>query len=705
MIKITQVPKIRSKIEDEASWLCDPFANSRVYGTKFTLKDRYFSWKFFLKEESKEDAFKNGYQFLDYLREIYPGLSGEVKVKPIDFKQINKQKLLLELTLPKPFFNKQINLFKKIINLFTFNKNHVIKIYILWQKDDSLIGEIKGTELETEYKLDENFKIKIYLSLVPKFDNNIHIEDQKAELKGHLEYLTTEIANIEGETATLTQVSPDTWKQILNGRVFWKNLLGVDTGRFYRGIIDQIPEDKIPGFVSPKVIDFTIPEYFLLDKAITVRNENISFLQKSNQKEISLGYYISRGVKTHKKVNLSINDLVHHTFISGLTGSGKTTFLNQIQQEISIKYPNCGILIIGMRKKDEDIPYNLDITLRYGDQDFRVPYYFKGENIEVTLEQLAALLASSLGLKQPVDIIMYNAMIKYFEKNKDLPDTLEDLFGKLLNWFKNYPYHRKYQTNITNAIKNRALRWSSSPILKNITRLPSIKPFWFMEWINGKNIYIDLSKSICNDFIKKLLINLIFQMIRIFFPQIRKNKLKNLIILDEIGVILKKPATTVSNDDEFVSQYFFEEVFSDFLEAFRSRGIGLILTAQKPSQLFESVYSLPSILILFRTAHSCSNLFTNDREEQDTLAIFEARRAIVIDGVNGRKFAIYTKDFNYKNFSNHPVNRIQNLCPSCKNYIKPYDNFCSVCGNSLNLDSKSTIDKSDIESTKLKENN
>ncbi len=694
-IKIMQVPNMGSNNEGEPSWLCNPFADSRVYGMKFTIERDHFSWKFFFKDDSKREAIKNGFGFLDYLKEIYPGLSGDVRVKPINYDKLNEQKLILELILPKPYFSKKINLFRKILNLFIFNKKHRIEIYILWQKDDSIIGAIEGTELETEYKLDENYKIKIFISVIPKFDKNSDIEFQKAELNGHLNYLTTEIHNIDGEKALLKQVPSNTWEQVLNGRVFWKNLMSVDTGRFYRGIIDQIPEDKIPGFVNPKVVDFNIPENLLLNKAIKVRNENISFLKRSNQKDLCLGYYINRGVITNKKVFLSFDDLIHHLFISGLTGTGKTTLLNQVQHEISRKAPDCGILIISLRKRKADIPFILDHILRYGDPDLRIPYYFKGENMEVTFEQMAALLVSSIGLKQPVDIVLYNAMIKYFETNQDLPDTLEKLFGKLLKWFEKNPYHEKYQTNIINAIKNRAIRWTSSSILKKITKLPSVKPFWFIEWMNGKNIFIDLSKSLCNEFIKKLLINLIFQMIRIFFPQIKTNTLKNVIMLDEIGVIAKKPSTTISNDDEFISQYFFEEVLSDFLEAFRSRGISMIITAQYPSKLFESVYSLPSILILFTTAHSCSKLFTNNIEEQDTLALLGKRKALVMDGVNGRKFAIYTIDFNHEAVLNNSYNKIENICISCESYFNPYDNYCSVCGNPLNVGSKENTEKVD----------
>lgn len=617
------------------------------------------------------------------MKEIYPGLSGEVKVKPIDHERSNKKKKFFEIILPPPYFSRKINIFEKIINFFTYKSDSKVKIYIIWQRDDSFIKEIEGTELETDIKLDENYKIKIYINPIPEISKSSGIDDSLAELEGHLKYLTTNIQNTDGDSAQLKKAPNDTWERILEGRVFYKNHMNLDTGRFYRKILDKIPEDKIPGFVNPKILDFNIYETIPLEKAIRVRNENINFLHKTNPNDICLGHYIHRGVITDRKIYFSAHDLIYHVFIGGLTGSGKTTFLNHIQHEISTKVPKCGVLIINLKKQEQDLPYKLDLSMKYGDPDLRIPYYIPSENIEVIFEQLAAILSSSLGLKQPVDIAFYNVMIEYFEENKDLPGTLKELFGKLLNWFETYQYHKKYQTNIKTAIKNRALKATKSPILNNITKLPSIKPSWFIEWMNGKNIFIDLSDDICNEFIKRLLINLIFQMIRIFFPQTSASKLKNVVMLDEIGEIGKKPATITSNDDEFISQYFLEKVLSEFFKAFRSRGIGVIVATQKPSELFESIYSLPNILFLFTLAHSCSKLFTNDLEEQDVLRRLGKRRAIVIDGVNGRKFAIYTISFNHEKTSDssHAIKR--NVCYSCENFVYVYDNYCSTCGAPL----------------------
>jgi hypothetical protein len=99
------------------------------------------------------------------------------------------------------------------------------------------------------------------------------------------------------------------------------------------------------------------------------------------------------------------------------------------------------------------------------------------------------------------------------------------------------------------------------------------------------------------------------------------------------------------------NESFNEQTVRNILGGFRSRGVSLLSIVNKPSRLFESVHSLPSIKIVFRTAHSCNHLFTKIVEEQEFLKGLEHRRAIVIDGVNGYKYEIFTPDFDYLNFN------------------------------------------------------
>ncbi|MBY8986526.1 MAG: hypothetical protein KGD65_15750, partial [Candidatus Lokiarchaeota archaeon] len=67
-----------------------------------------------------------------------------------------------------------------------------------------------------------------------------------------------------------------------------------------------------------------------------------------------------------------------------------------------------------------------------------------------------------------------------------------------------------------------------------------------------------------------------------------------------------------------------------------------------PSKLFEAVYKLPNIKILFRTDKGCLQLFGLNSEEQEAVFNQKRRRALVIDGVNARRFSIHTMEYHHK---------------------------------------------------------
>jgi len=86
----------------------------------------------------------------------------------------------------------------------------------------------------------------------------------------------------------------------------------------------------------------------------------------------------------------------------------------------------------------------------------------------------------------------------------------------------------------------------------------------------------------------------------------------------------------------------------DVLKADFGKGIARI-DPEIFERLFEAVYTLPNIKILFRPDKKCLQLFTLNSEEQEFISNQKRRRAFVIDGVNARKFTIHTMDSFYKN--------------------------------------------------------
>ncbi|MGB5911345.1 MAG: hypothetical protein WBH31_09150 [Promethearchaeia archaeon] len=643
---------MKNSSENNNSWLCNPFGDARVYTTRITL-DEEFSWEFFFKEDSKKEAYQSAESFLLYLKEVYPGLAGQVKVRGINYMDLQTKKQIFELILPNPVFAKKINLIKKIMNLFPVSKEFKKSFFISWQEDDSVIKELENfAKLKQHITLDENYKAKVFFLIEPKFNNNSEISNQVIEeIK---EYMAMDIRNADNENASISDAPPDTWRYILEEMVFWKNILDCDTGRFYRRVEGGIPPEMIPAFISPKVVDFSFNHDIPLDKAFTIKNEKIGFNSdfRNNSSRILLGYYIKHGVITENPVYLHLEDLVQHIFMSGLTGVGKTTIESQLKQRIKKTGNPCGVLTIKLLKGNESFMFSSEIMLKKGDPKLRVPYIMEGEEIDQIIEQVAGYSVASVGLKNVVVSIMEIVLTHEYENKGKFPAKIKQAFARVHLHLEENPYHKKFQTNILKALENRVMKLLSNPILEKILETGPI-PEWFIEWQNGKDVYIDLSgfkKSA-----QRLLVHAIFQLIRTCSPELDakklmhskdpSQKLKNVIMMDEVGSILGKPKYQSYDDDETITKHYLEIVFEEFLSAFRSRGIGIILGDHMPSRLFEGVYKLPSIKILFRTDKEDLQKFGLDVEDIMVIDTLKNRFAFIKDGVNSRRFLFYTTDY------------------------------------------------------------
>lgn len=658
IITITQIPDHRQLTKNEKVWLCDPFGNkylpederdgNYIYGTHFLLHQDTFKWEFILKEPSQERARISAELFLGYLKELYPGVVGDIRVKPILEENFEKSKKLYELVLPNPPFHKKVYLLQKILNLFCYKKDIDIDIYIFWSKADDLVGEIHGTNIERDYQLQEDYyKFKTFIAISPHDGSN----DYPISLS-QIRSLGIGIINSEGECAEILDPSPKNWEQILKFQVFWKNRDKINTGRFYQNIKGLFLTEGFPSWANAKSIDFAIPHNFLAPSAIVFNHENLgSFLHSKNG--IYIGNWVRNGERVEVRRYLQPNDLIHHLFITGGTGTGKTYCCAHIKSEIRKKNPQVGVLIINLKKNDGLLKNKADISLKYGDEDLRVPYIYlsdKDTDITGTIESFVDLLISSIGLPRFIDHAMANAVKAIYGKYKNLPKNLEEIFQPTLDWFEyKTRYDEKTRSRAKSAIKMRAYRLLNNPIIRRMVQLSSGIPDWFQALQEGKEVFLDL--SMCKSIRKKrLIVCLIMQMFTALIPEPSAEekdgiKLKYLIILDEVSEILEKLKEVSIFDDEVVSRNYIAGIFRRYLTTSRSRGISFILTDQKPSRLYDSSHQTPMIYLIFRTPHSCSHLFATYEDELDFIQSLPHRRALLINGVKGYKYIIHTPDF------------------------------------------------------------
>ncbi|NVM31951.1 MAG: hypothetical protein HWN65_24135 [Candidatus Helarchaeota archaeon] len=624
-----------------------------------------------MNSKTETGARRAGYGLLSYLKELYSGLDGTIKVKPVGSIHFKKEiPYLSELILPSPpYINNQIPLIQKIMNLAESNNSHDIKVHIFWQFKDHEAHSVIRDDTKSTLRYDFYYNLRIFIEARPIFRQGVERNEQLAEFLGYLDYLTTDIKNRNRHCAVLNEANISA-KNLVTMVDLFNRPISIDT---------SIYDSDTKSFSKKmKAIDFSIPPNMPLDKACIVYNENLGIPVK--EPKILLGYAYRQGVLTKTKKYLHLHDLVHHVFISGLSGVGKSRFIAFLTNQIKNKGTHVGILVINLVKRGEEGLFNPDIILKKGDLEFRVPYFISDKDIEVICKKVAAYLVSSLGLKNVVLSITKNVLYNTCIKSGLPKQHPEDVFKEVLEWLKTNPYHPKFNTNIKRAIENRVISLLSSPFMRNILKLGPV-PNWFIEWTKGKNIFIDLSNFTEDG--KRLITHAIFQMIRTLLPELRTNELKYVIILDEAHEISEKPKSQSYDDDETVTRHYLEIVFEKVLRALRSRGVCLMLADHLPRNLFEGVYKLPSIKVIFRSDKDFVQFISNYAEEQDALANQKNRRALILDGVNARKFAIHAIDYSYQEQFNKIENFMEKNCPNCKELLETNAKFCRKCGTTI----------------------
>jgi len=654
-VKITQIPsflekqeflnpKTRKPVEIDKSWLFDPFLDQTVYGLEISLNET-FSFIFFMYAETEPEALRRGFSFLMSLEERFSGLTGEVSALPVDEFILKQDFPTYELVLPQyqSLDGDKFRIIKKITQLFKVRNFYDFQFYIFWQKDDSVnynrLSKISFFEL---------YKLKILVKVLK--DNKFDQDGQKmAQLEGRLEYLTTGMRNTNGERVSIKKVRLNNGEKIMSSNVFWRNTKNQHTGHYYCDIYDRLHEERIPAFFTPDQVDFTFSDDLPLPKSHSppLENVNYSSLGEHDKNSISIGNILVKGVETTRIKRLPITHFAHSVFIGGQTGAGKTYLLGHICNQFYKNAPDIGILILNFGKGKQEGFYTTDTVLKYGSSDLHLNYFYEGEYINKSLQETASYLVASLGLRSPCDKILYTVLKAFIRVNGVLPRSLKTLFAGLKKYFIEHPYHTKYQTNILRALQNQIPTLLSDPILKKTLELSQSNaiPKWFKDWRDGKKKFIDL--SMCDIYIKRLLANEIFQMVRTLIPDVEAGKLQNIIVIEEAFHILELPITTNPDEDDFIAREQLELIFNNLIREFRSKGLLFFIADNIPNKLFSCVLSLPNLKILFSLNNLDSKLFTNNLKTQEYLMLQKPRYALILDGNNEEIYVIKTPHYTY----------------------------------------------------------
>ncbi len=634
-VKVTQAPepfKVKNgkkeenlqylEEPEERSFLYDPlgFSSEKSYGLELTAKNRV-NWFFYAKADTELEALKIGHAWRASLIHKFKGLDAIIEARPIDINTLmdGRGDNIKEIVLPEGLLTKKIDILEKFVNIFYLNKHHRVNLYIVWRRNPYKINLTTPEE--------SNYSVRVFVN----FNNKFKDMKELSAMEGNLSFLFLEVENQKGEKARIVDSKGISLEYLMCGEVF-KNGASLRTR------------------LISKEVNFDFPENLPLPKVPILKNENVRYLDLTKrymETAVSVGKHVKNGVETDHATFVPINKLPQHCAIFGKSGSGKTYFLARFIEELRKKLSSAGILVLNVAKENQERYYKDFLTLKYSDNNFHIPYFAGDQdyNFKRRLQETATYICASLGLKNVFEKIIYRTMVGFMELDKKLPEQFYHLLRGVENYMNKNPYGPEEQSNLMQAFRNRMNTFNEDKIL-DVLKLSYGIPIWIQNWIRGKNIFLDM--SMCSKFVKLLVVNAIFQLVRTITKDFEAEELKNLIVIDEAHAILEKPLTNNSDDADFIMKEQMTKIFSELIKEYRSRGVGFIIADQSPSLLFEDAVSQPSIKVLFRLDYPNNVIFSEDSEERQILTQLPNRLALVFNGATGEKYLIKTIDYSAK---------------------------------------------------------
>lgn len=342
---------------------------------------------------------------------------------------------------------------------------------------------------------------------------------------------------------------------------------------------------------------------------------NIYTMKQSNQtRDLYLGEIYHMGRNEQLAVNLDLDSLTMHTFITGSTGSGKSNTIYKILDEVSRK--GIKFLVIEPAKgeyrsvfggRDDVTVYGTNI--KYSQLLKINPFKFPKEiHVLEHIDRLIEIFNACWPMYAAMPAVLKEAVEMAYElKEWDLNysinlngDAIYPTFKDLLSTLKIVIDHSSYaeelKSNYTGALVTRVNSLTNG-LLGQIFEEDGLAD----ELLFDENVIVDLSR-VSSVETKSLITGMIFiklQEYRMSEGTQANSKLKHLTVLEEAHNLLKRCSTTQSQEGANLQGKSVEMIANSIAEM-RTYGEGFIIADQAPNLLDESVIRNTNTKIILR---------------------------------------------------------------------------------------------------------
>ena len=362
-----------------------------------------------------------------------------------------------------------------------------------------------------------------------------------------------------------------------------------------------LPRNSVPGFPVVEHIDFG--------------KEIVKYDSNDESKKISLGNIFNMGkVIEENKVELDLESLSMHTFISGATGSGKSNTIYHLLDKLMFQDIKFMIIepakgeykkVLGHRKDVRIFGTNPNLTELLHINPFRFP---KEIHVLEHIDRLIEIFNVCWPMYAAMPAILKEAIIQAYRKcgwdldlsinfkNDNFFPTFIDLLEELKNVIKLSEYSEEVKSNYIGSLTTR---------VKSLTNGLNGQIFSSNE-INNEilfdtNVIVDLSR-VGSQETKSLLMGVLVMRLsehRMATSKTSNRKLHHVTVLEEAHNILRAKNSASSVEGSNVAEKAVEMI-SNAIAEMRTYGEGFIIVDQSPSAVDISAIRNTNTKIIMR---------------------------------------------------------------------------------------------------------
>jgi len=398
-------------------------------------------------------------------------------------------------------------------------------------------------------------------------------------------------------------------------------------------VITSLPQKEVVGLSLKEEVEFGL---------------NIKKQALAEEERLLLGHLVQSGKTLNIEVAINKAHLNKHTFITGVTGSGKTTTCQRILSSADVPF-----LVIEPAKTEYRVltqKYDDILIFTLGDETIAPlrmnPFeFFKGENISSRVDMIKANIEAAFDMEAAIPQIIEGALYACYEKygwdiatstNSTFKDpfaddvyafpTLSDLIAEVAHVTEEQGFDERLKNDYIGSIKARlqGLMVGAKGFMLNTPRKDIVERNVIFELEAIKN---GAEKSLVMGFI---LINL-NEAIKIKHQQYSQQgkTFKHITLIEEAHRLLSK---YMAGDNP--SKKLGVETFSDMLAEVRKYGESLIIVDQIPNKLTPEVLKNTNTKIVHRLFASddkeaIGNTMSLNDEQKEFLSNLDVGRAIV----------------------------------------------------------------------------